>query len=38
LAGVGNDSRGSRVFNTEKQADEYDKNKLYRAMWLNKCE
>ncbi|AMS27876.1 cryptochrome DASH [Bacteroidetes bacterium UKL13-3] len=38
LAGVGNDPRGSRVFNTEKQADEYDKNKLYRAMWLNKCE
>lgn len=38
LAGVGNDPRGSRVFNTEKQADEYDKNKLYRAMWLNKHE
>lgn len=34
LAGVGNDPRGSRVFNIEKQADEYDKNKSYRKHWL----
>ena len=38
LAGVGNDLRGSRAFNTEKQAEEYDKNKAYRTLWLNKQE
>jgi deoxyribodipyrimidine photo-lyase len=36
LAGVGNDPRGSREFNIEKQANEYDKNKTYRNLWLNK--
>jgi deoxyribodipyrimidine photo-lyase len=36
LAGVGNDPRGSRVFNIEKQANDYDKNKNYRNLWLNK--
>lgn len=34
LAGVGNDPRGSRVFNIEKQADEYDKHNAYRRHWL----
>ncbi|MBI3232884.1 MAG: DASH family cryptochrome [Bacteroidetes bacterium] len=36
LAGVGNDPRGKRVFNIERQADEYDKNQLYRNLWLGK--
>ena len=36
LAGVGNDPRGNRYFNIEKQADEYDAKKLYRNLWLNK--
>jgi deoxyribodipyrimidine photo-lyase len=36
LAGVGNDPRGSREFNIEKQANEYDKNRTYRNLWLNK--
>jgi deoxyribodipyrimidine photo-lyase len=36
LAGVGNDPRGSRVFNIEKQANDYDKYKNYRNLWLNK--
>lgn len=35
-AGVGNDPRGKRYFNIEKQTEEYDKNKLYRNMWLKK--
>ena len=34
-AGVGNDPRGKRYFNIEKQAEEYDKNKLYRNLWLS---
>ena len=34
LAGVGNDPRGSRYFNIEKQATDYDKNKNYRNLWL----
>ncbi|HRG58503.1 MAG TPA: DASH family cryptochrome [Bacteroidia bacterium] len=34
IAGVGNDPRESRVFNIEKQAEMYDKNGLYRNMWL----
>ncbi len=34
LAGVGNDPRGNRTFNFEKQANEYDKSKKYRNMWL----
>ena len=36
LAGVGNDPRGHRYFNIEKQAADYDKNKSYRKLWLNK--
>ena len=35
LAGVGNDPRGNRVFNIEKQANDYDKLKEYRKLWLN---
>jgi len=35
LAGVGNDPRGSRAFNIEKQANDYDKLKLFRNHWLN---
>ena len=35
LAGVGNDPRGNRVFNIEKQASEYDKNRKFRDLWLN---
>lgn len=33
LAGVGNDPRGKRVFNTEKQAKDYDGDGSYRALW-----
>jgi deoxyribodipyrimidine photo-lyase len=36
LAGVGNDPRGNRYFNIEKQALDYDKNKKYRDLWLPK--
>lgn len=35
LAGVGNDPRGNRAFNIEKQAQDYDKNHAYRNLWLN---
>jgi deoxyribodipyrimidine photo-lyase len=34
LAGVGNDPRGNRYFNIEKQAQDYDKYKDYRKLWL----
>ena len=34
LAGVGNDPRGHRYFNIEKQAGDYDKNKSFRKLWL----
>jgi deoxyribodipyrimidine photo-lyase len=34
LAGVGNDPRGHRYFNIEKQASDYDKDKSYRNLWL----
>jgi deoxyribodipyrimidine photo-lyase len=34
LAGVGNDPRGNRYFNIEKQANDYDKDKLFRKLWL----
>ncbi|WP_310556754.1 DASH family cryptochrome [Flavobacterium sp.] len=34
LAGVGNDPRGHRYFNIEKQASDYDKSKVYRDLWL----
>ena len=36
LAGVGNDPRGNRKFDTEKQAKEYDGNEAFRNYWLNK--
>ena len=36
LAGVGNDPRGNRKFDTEKQAKDYDANKAYRNYWLTK--
>lgn len=35
LAGVGNDPRGNRYFNIEKQANDYDKNKAFRTLWLD---
>jgi deoxyribodipyrimidine photo-lyase len=34
LAGVGNDPRNNRVFNIEKQANDYDKNKAFIKLWL----
>ena len=34
LAGVGNDPRGHRYFNIEKQAADYDKNNSFRKLWL----
>ena len=34
LAGVGNDPRGHRYFNIEKQANDYDKNHVFRNLWL----
>jgi deoxyribodipyrimidine photo-lyase len=34
LAGVGNDPRGHRYFNVEKQANDYDKNHIFRNLWL----
>jgi deoxyribodipyrimidine photo-lyase len=34
LAGVGNDPREHRYFNIEKQANDYDKNKFFRGLWL----
>lgn len=34
LAGVGNDPRGHRYFNIEKQANDYDKKMKYRNLWL----
>jgi len=33
IAGVGNDPRGKRFFNLEKQVSEYDKNGEYRKLW-----
>jgi deoxyribodipyrimidine photo-lyase len=35
-AGVGNDPRGKRVFNIDKQAKEYDPHNEYRKLWLVK--
>lgn len=35
VAGVGNDPR-DRKFNTQMQADRYDKNHKYRKIWLEK--
>jgi deoxyribodipyrimidine photo-lyase len=34
LAGVGNDPRTNRIFNIDKQANDYDKNISYRNLWL----
>jgi deoxyribodipyrimidine photo-lyase len=34
VAGVGNDPRGNRVFNIEKQANDYDTYKKYRTLWM----
>jgi deoxyribodipyrimidine photo-lyase len=34
LAGVGNDPRGYRYFNIEKQAADYDKKMKFRKWWL----
>lgn len=34
LAGVGNDPRGKRYFNIEKQALQYDPGSEYRNLWL----
>lgn len=36
LAGVGNDPRGKRYFNIEKQAQDYDPKQLYQKLWLRK--
>jgi deoxyribodipyrimidine photo-lyase len=36
LAGVGNDPRGNREFNIEKQAKDYDKSMSFRNLWLNR--
>lgn len=35
LAGVGNDPRGNRYFNIDKQANDYDRDKSYRKLWLS---
>jgi deoxyribodipyrimidine photo-lyase len=35
LAGIGADPRENRVFNIDKQANEYDPNGEYRRLWLN---
>jgi deoxyribodipyrimidine photo-lyase len=34
LAGVGNDPRSNRYFDTTKQAETYDRNGDYRKRWL----
>jgi deoxyribodipyrimidine photo-lyase len=33
IAGVGNDPRAGRKFNTEKQEEQYDKDKYYQKIW-----
>ncbi len=35
LAGVGNDPRGNRYFNIEKQANDYDKNRIFQNLWTS---
>lgn len=35
MAGVGNDPRGKRYFNIEKQSAEYDRYGTYRKLWLS---
>ncbi|WP_418264062.1 DASH family cryptochrome [Flavobacterium faecale] len=34
LAGVGNDPRGNRYFNIEKQSKEYDRDGTFKKLWL----
>ena len=34
LAGVGNDPRNHRYFNIEKQAKDYDKDSVFKNLWL----
>lgn len=34
LAGVGNDPRTNRYFDSDKQANDYDKSKVFRNLWL----
>lgn len=34
IAGVGNDPRPDRKFNTQKQANDYDKQGAFRSLWL----
>jgi deoxyribodipyrimidine photo-lyase len=36
LAGVGNDPRGKRIFDVDKQAKEYDLEKKHAQLWLKK--
>ena len=36
LAGVGNDPRGKRAFNLEKQVKDYDPEGHYQNLWLKK--
>ncbi len=38
IAGVGNDPREDRHFNTESQVKKYDPKGTYVALWLNSCE
>ena len=33
ISGVGNDPRAGRKFNTEKQEEQYDKDKRYQKIW-----
>jgi deoxyribodipyrimidine photo-lyase len=35
IAGVGNDPRPNRKFNTQFQAKKYDPNRKYRELWLS---
>jgi deoxyribodipyrimidine photo-lyase len=35
VAGVGNDPRENRYFNTARQADMYDADGAYRKLWLD---
>lgn len=37
VAGVGNDPRGNRYFNIDKQAMDYDLDKSYRNLWLQRA-
>ena len=36
VAGVGNDPRVGRKFNTARQAEMYDPKGTYRALWLDR--